>query len=79
MQLQPPGHGECASQRRASIGGHRSYGMSSPWRYLTQQSEQLRLSRPEELHQEFALVLIDGEEITGASNVVRDLCAFTQS
>lgn len=34
---------------------------------------------PEELQQEFAPVLVDGEQITGAFRVVRDLYVFTQS
>jgi len=34
---------------------------------------------PEELQQEFTPVLIDGEQITGAFKVVRDLYVFTQS
>lgn len=33
---------------------------------------------PEELQHEFAPVLVDGEQITGAFKVVRDLYVFTQ-
>lgn len=33
---------------------------------------------PKSLQKEFALILIDGEQITGAFKVVRDLYVFTQ-